>query len=90
MDTGLDLSYTTWGNFQTGIRRVHEAFTEDSFKSNLTDAELRYTSGSLARFLQTTQLVATTGIEGQKITYDNNDLYKNRKVPMPPTTPTAT
>ena len=81
MDTGLDLSYTTWGNFQTGIRRVHEAFTEDSFKSELNDAQLRYTNGSLARFLQTTQLMATTGIDGQKITYGNNDLYKNRKVP---------
>ncbi len=81
MDTGLDLNYTTWGNFETGVRRVHEAFTEDSFKSELTDAQLRYTNGSLARFLQTTQLIATTGIDGQKITYDNNDLYKNRKVP---------
>ena len=81
MDTGLDLNYTTWGDFQTGVRQVHEAFTDDSFRSDLTDAQLRYTSGSLARFLQTTQLVATTGIDGQKITYGNNDLYKNRKVP---------
>ena len=81
MDTGLDLNYTTWGNFETGVRRVHEAFTDDSFRSDLTDAQLRYTNGSLARFLQTTQLIATTGIEGQKITYGNNDLYKNRKVP---------
>jgi len=81
MDTGLDLDYTTWGNFQTGIRRVHEAFTDDSFKSELMDRDLRYTDGSLARFLQTTQLIATTGIDGQKITYGNNDLYKNRKVP---------
>ena len=81
MDTGLDLDYTTWGSFQTGIRRVHEAFTDTSFKSQLTDSDLRYTNGSLARFLQTTQLVATTGMDGQKITYGNNDLYKNRKVP---------
>ena len=81
MDTGLDLMYTSWGDFETGIRRVHQAFTDDSFKSELNDSELRYTSGSLARFLQTTQLVATTGIDGQKITYENNDLYKNRKVP---------
>ena len=81
MDTGLDLMYTSWGNFETGVRRVHEAFTDDSFKSELTDRDLRYTNGSLARFLQTTQLIATTGIDGQKITYDNNDLYKNRKVP---------
>ena len=54
---------------------------DDSFRSDLTDAELRYTNGSLARFLQTTQLVATTGMDGQKIEYGNNDLYKNRKVP---------
>ena len=81
MDTGLDLNYTTWGNFQTGIRRVHEAFTEDSFKSELNDSQLRYTYGSLARFLQTTQLMATPGIDGQKITDGNNDLYKTRKVP---------
>ncbi|MBR7179366.1 MAG: S8 family serine peptidase [Oscillospiraceae bacterium] len=81
MDTGLDLNYTTWGDFQTGVRRVHEAFTDDSFKSELNDAQLRYTNGSLARFLQSQQLIATTGIDGQKITYGNNDLYKNRKVP---------
>ena len=82
LDTGLDLLYSTWGNFQTGVRRVHEAFTDDSFRSELTDRDLRYTSGSLARFLQTTQLLVTTGIDGQKITYGNNDLYKNRKVPF--------
>ncbi len=81
LDTGLDLVYSTWGNYETGVRRVHEAFTDESFLSDLTDAELRYTSGSLARFLQTTQLISTTGIDGQKITYGNNDLYKTRKVP---------
>ena len=81
LDTGLDLTYTSWGSFETGVRRVHEAFTDNSFRSDLTDADLRYTSGSLARFLQTTQLISTTGIDGQKITYGNNDLYKNRKVP---------
>ena len=81
LDTGLDLTYTSWGDFETGVRRVHEAFTDDSFRSELTDADLRYTSASLARFLQTTQLISTTGMDGQKITYGNNDLYKNRKVP---------
>ena len=81
LDTGLDLLYSTWGDFETGVRRVHPAFTDESFRSDLTDADLRYTYGSLARFLQTTQLIATTGIDGQKITYGNNDLYKNRKVP---------
>ena len=82
LDTGLDLIYSSWGDFQTGVRRVHEAFSDDSFRSDLTDADLRYTYGSLSRFLQTTQLIATTGIDGNKITYGNNDLYKNRKVPF--------
>ncbi|MBE6950731.1 MAG: hypothetical protein E7451_05265 [Ruminococcaceae bacterium] len=81
LDTGLDMLYSTWGNFETGVRRVHPAFTDESFRSDLTDADLRYTYGSLARFLQTQQLIATTGIDGQKIEYGNNDLYKNRKVP---------
>ncbi len=82
LDTGLDLIYSSWGNFETGVRRVHEAFTDDSFMSDLTDAELRYTSGSLARFLQTTQLRVTTGSEGQKIEFAGNALYKTRKVPF--------
>ncbi len=82
LDTGLDMIYSTWGDFETGVRRVHQAFTDNSFKSSdLTDADLRYTSKSLARFLQTTQLISTTGIDGNKIEYANNDLYKNRKVP---------
>ena len=81
LDTGLDLSYTSWGDFQTGIRSVHEAFTDDSFRSDLSDSDLRYTDATLARFLQTTQLIATTGIDGDKIEYAGNALYKNRKVP---------
>ena len=69
LDTGLDLTYTSWGSFETGVRRVHEAFTDNSFRSDLTDADLRYTSDSLARFLQTTQLISTTGMDGQKNTF---------------------
>ncbi len=82
LDTGLDLIYSTWGDNVTGIRRVHEAFTDDSFKSDLSDSDLRYTNASLARFLQSTQLRVTTGMNGNKIEYANNALYKNRKVPF--------
>lgn len=87
LDTGLDLTYTSWGDsadLQTGVRRVHEAFTDDSFMHDPEDAEngweLRYTNESLRLFLETTQLWSTSGSNG-KITWDNNALYKNRKVP---------
>ncbi len=88
LDTGLDLTYTTWGSTEDqhhGIRRVHEAFTDSSFRNDPASAEdgwtLRYTDESLRLFLNSTQLRATTGAEGNKITYDNNALYKNLKVP---------
>lgn len=88
VDTGLDLNYTTWGdsaNPNQGIRRVHEAFTDDSFRNDPASAEdgwnLRYTDETLRLFLNTTQLNATTGADGNKITYSNNGLYKNQKVP---------
>ncbi len=82
LDTGLDMIYSTWGDNVTGIRRIHEAFTDASFLSDLSDSDLRYTNGSLARFLQSTQLRVTTGANGNKIEYANNALYKNRKVPF--------
>ena len=88
LDTGLDLNYTSWGSVQdpvTGVRRVHEAFTDDSFLHDPADSEegwdLRYTGESLRLFLESTQLQSTTGADGDKITYSNNALYKNRKVP---------
>ncbi len=88
LDTGLDLNYTSWGNISdltTGVRRVHEAFTDDSFLHDPADSEegwdLRYTGESLRLFLESTQLQSTTGADGDKITYSNNALYKNRKVP---------
>lgn len=88
LDTGLDLNYTAWGdsaNLNVGIRRVHEAFTDDSFMHDPDDAEsgweLRYTNESLRLFLESTQLRATTGADGSKLTWSNNALYKNRKVP---------
>ena len=89
LDTGLDLTWATWGdsvNPNTGVRRVHQAFTEDSFRNDPDDTkdgwELRYTSESIARLLQSTQLRANTGSQGQHITYAHNDPYKNRKVPF--------
>lgn len=86
LDTGLDLEYSSWydeelGENVTGIRSVHEAFTNDSFRSQDGLDSLRWTNESLAAFLEETQLRATTGTDGNKITYDNNALYKNRKVP---------
>ena len=87
LDTGLDLQYGMWGdsaNPEVGIRRVHQAFSDDSFLHDPDDAQegwtLRYTNESLRIFLETTALFSTTGIDG-KITWDNNALYKNRKVP---------
>ena len=88
LDSGLDITYTSWGysdNLVTGVRRVHEAFTDESFLHDPADEEngwdLRYTNDSLRTFLQTTQLRSTTGAEGNKIVYDNNALYKTLKVP---------
>lgn len=89
LDTGLDITWSSWGdsaNLNTGVRRVHQAFTEHSFRNDPDDAEngwtLRYTSESMARLLQSTQLRVNTGSQGQHITYENNDPYKNRKVPF--------
>ena len=86
LDTGLDLEYATWydaelGDNVTGVRSVHEAFSDTSFRTEEGMNNLRWTNESLAAFLEENQLIATTGIDGNKITYDNNALYKNRKVP---------
>ena len=89
LDTGLDLTYTSWGmsgSLETGVRRVHEAFTDNSFRNDPDDPEdgwtLRYTDETMRLFLQATQLNATTGASGNHMTYENNALYKNRKVPF--------
>lgn len=89
LDSGLDITYASWGNasgMSTGVRRVHAAFTDTSFLHDPADEEkgweLRYTDETLRTFLQTTQLRATTGIEGGKIVYDNNALHKTLKVPF--------
>lgn len=82
LDTGLDLKM----DWNSEVVRVHEAFTNDSFKSgNPTDGvddwNLRYTDSSLEEFLKENQLNSTTGQSGNQITYDKNALYKNLKVP---------
>lgn len=78
LDSGLDIYYDE----ATGtVTRAHEAFTEDSFRDKPAEDELRYTSESLAGLLESVQLNATTGANGEKITYENNGLYKNSKVP---------
>ncbi len=89
LDTGLDITWSSWGdsaNLNTGVRRAHQAFRENSFRNDPDDAkdgwELRYTNESMARLLQSTQLRANTGSQGQHITYAHNDPYKNRKVPF--------
>ena len=83
LDSGLDIKRNWW---DAQISRVHEAFTDNSFKSgNPTDGvddwDLRYTNESLEEFLKDNQLISTTGADGSHITYDNNMLYKNVKVP---------
>ena len=82
LDTGLDLKM----DWNSEVVRVHEAFTNDSFKNgNPTDGNddwsLRYTTDSLKEFLVDNQLKSTTGASGNQITYDKNALYKNLKVP---------
>ena len=81
LDTGLDITYTTWGdssNPQRGVRRVHEAFTENSFMNDPSGWDLRYTEESMRLFLENAPLWATNR---STITYDGNALYKNLKVP---------
>ena len=89
LDTGLDLQWSAWGDSsdpQVGVRRTHQAFTENSFKNDPSDAKngwtLRYDYDSMAHLLQSTQLRATTGLNGQHIVYTHNDPYKNLKVPF--------
>lgn len=82
LDSGIDIK----SNYEGIVVRTHEAFTDDSFLSgNPTDEDngwnLRYTNDSLKAFLEENQLVSTTGQNGNKITYDNNALYKTLKVP---------
>lgn len=97
LDTGLDLNYTSWGNISdltTGVRRVHEAFTDDSFLHDPADSEegwdLRYTGESLRLFLESTQLQSTTAPTGIKLHTATTPCTKTARCPMPAITPTAT
>ncbi len=86
LDTGLDLEYATWydeasGKNISGVRKTHEAFSDTSFRTEEGLNNLRWTNESLAAFLEENQLIATTGVDGGKVTFENNALYKNRKVP---------
>ncbi len=56
LDTGVDIESAAWFDDEKnenvfGIRRVHEAFRDNSFKSDVKDSELRYTKESLLSFL---------------------------------------
>jgi subtilisin family serine protease len=82
LDSGLDIKM----DWKSEVVRVHEAFTNDSFKSGnptdgIEDWDLRYTDSSLEEFLKDNQLNSTTGYNGNQITYEKNELYKNLKVP---------
>ncbi len=89
LDTGLDITwgtaYDNEGNMTMGVTRCHEAFTDDSFMHDPSAEDggwdLRYDYESMEKFLAANQLNSTTGADGGLITWDNNALYKNRKVP---------
>lgn len=82
VDSGLDMEYSSWwsdeeGANVTGLRRVHEAFRDDSFYSRLSDSDLRYTKESLLAFLNGRQLNAN-----RLSPASNEAMYKTRKVPF--------
>ena len=82
VDSGLDMEYSSWwsdeeGANVTGLRRVHEAFRDDSFYSQLSNSDLRYTKESLLAFLNGRQLNAN-----RLSPASNEAMYKTRKVPF--------
>ena len=82
VDSGLDMEYSSWwsdeeGANVTGLRRVHEAFRDDSFYSHLSDSDLRYSKESLLAFLNGRQLNAN-----RLSPASNEAMYKTRKVPF--------
>ena len=82
VDSGLDMEYSSWwsdkeGANVTGLRRVHEAFRDDSFYSQRSDSDLRYTKESLLAFLNGRQLNAN-----RLSPASNEAMYKTRKVPF--------
>ncbi len=82
VDSGLDMEYSSWWSDEdnanvTGLRRVHEAFRDDSFYSDLSDSDLRYTKESLLAFLNGRELNAN------KLSAASDEaMYKTRKVPF--------
>lgn len=68
LDSGLDMTYAGGT-----ITRCHEAFTENSFRSELEDSDLRFTETGLRLLLSGMDLNAAG---------TTDDLYKNRKVPF--------
>ena len=85
LDTGLDLEFASYwddeaGSNVTGIRRTHEAFRDDSFRSE--DPELvydgkDYTVGYLSA------LKDNGGLNAYTLSNANvEDYYKNRKIPF--------
>ena len=80
VDTGLDLNWQAYAD--PHIVSVHEAFTDNSFKSEDATSYLRYNSASLAAFLKDNTLNAEFRGGPTELTYDYNALYKNLKVPF--------
>lgn len=80
LDTGLDLNWQAYAD--PHIVSVHEAFTENSFKSADAKDCLRYNSASLESFLKANTLNAEFRGGETELTYDYNALYKNAKVPF--------
>ena len=83
LDTGLDLDWRAYESTEgSHIWSVHEAFTDNSFKSADAKENLRYNSASLASFLLSNSLNAETRGGETEVTYEFNALYKNLKVPF--------
>ena len=82
LDTGVDIESAAWFDDEKnenvfGIRRVHEAFRDNSFKSDVKDSELRDTNESLLGPLSDKKLNANSMSAAS-----NEDMYKTRKVPF--------
>ena len=80
LDTGLDLNWQAYAN--PHVVSVHEAFTDNSFKSEDATGSLRYNAASMAAFLKSNTLNAEFRGGSVEMTYAYNALYKNQKVPF--------
>lgn len=84
LDTGIDIIQDRTNGTVLGS---HEAFSSNSFLNDWTSEtegwDLRYDEQSITKFLEETDLWANTSKDKKThITYDNNALYKNEKVPF--------